>query len=757
MRTVAQLLVTFLLNAAWQIAVVSAFAAVGAWLLRGTAAWCRHSIWVAALVLSLCLPIVSSAHLLKALFVSNQPQTQIAAAVSITRITPPQFEEIDLSQSIETSASSPVVGSPRQSLSISPIRISSTLAEALVALYGLFLLYRGFKLFRAWRGTKAIIQSAYSVPFPVPVHKIIAGCQTALGVARVRILCSTSVPLPITAGVFNPIIILPEQLLREADKDVLSAAVGHELVHVARRDYILNLLYELIYLPLSFHPAAALLRRRIRQTRELCCDDLVAKKLLRPEVYARSLVRLIGSAPLASRLTADTTIGITDADILEVRIMSLLRTPKLSARRRALLLIAASLLLITPCVAAASFAIRFDINGPAPGISPQQGGNREVSEKLQRAREDLKRKEQELKERVRNNPNLQGPELEAVRRMERELQEAAVKLRQEEEAQQSNEERERVRQKIQEALAKIETKYPGDEAQMREAKQKIAEMEKLYTKDRMREVQEAIAQMEKSRPENEARMREVQEALALMEKSRPENEARMREAKERLARMERVYQNGAEGRKIYLVEPEYSEDARARKIEGTVLLAVTIDPNGLPQDIQVTKPLFPSLDANAVEALRKSRFQPYMKDGQPISKRITVEMHFTVNDWQQDKQKEREREKQEMGQAEDYAKLKDRVSEMRMRKGRVESGREERSRKQVELTKGASISMDRAIQIATSQYPGKVLACSLGREQDGQVFYHLVIINTEGEKSTTRYVWLSASDGQILKTETEER
>jgi len=262
--------------------------------------------------------------------------------------------------------------------------------------------------------------------------------------------------------------------------------------------------------------------------------------------------------------------------------------------------------------------------------------------------------------------------------------------------------------------------------------QGIAEMEKLYTKDRMREIKEAIAQMEKNRPENEARLREAQAQMALMEK---------------------LYQNDERGGMIHGVEPKYSEDARDKKIEGTVLLTATIDPNGVPQDIQVTKPLFPSLDANAVEALRQSRFRPYMKDGQPISKRITVEMHFAVNDWQQDKQKEREREQQEKEKAEDSAKLKDKVFEMRMRKDRVESGREERSRKQVEMTRGATISMDRAIQVATSQYPGKVLACSLGREQDGQVFYHLVMINIEGEKSTTRYVWISATDGHIIKTE----
>ncbi|MEO8433415.1 MAG: TonB family protein [Pyrinomonadaceae bacterium] len=632
--------------------------------------------------------------------------------------------------------------------SVSPIHLSEKIGTGLAGFYLLFFLYRSAKLFQAWLRTRSIVRGVYSVPFPAPVEAIIKQCQTAIGVTNVRVVCSPGVAVPITAGVFQPLIILPEQLLRESDTDLLASAVGHEMVHVARRDYVLNLLYELIFLPLAFHPAAALLRRRIKQTRELCCDEMIAKELLRPEVYARALVRLIGSEPLAGRLAADTTIGITDADILEVRIMSLLRRPKLSARRRTLLLIAASLLLITPCVAAASFALRFELNGQ------ERVQVREVNEKLQKAREEWQRKEKELQEKLRRNPNLRGAELEAMRNLERELHEAATKVRVEEEAIRSQVTETKMRE-MQEVLAEIESTYPGDEARMREAKQKLAEMEKLYTKERMGGVQEAIAQLDRNRPGNEARLRELQEAMALMDKGRPETDKEMQEARERLTELQRHFENGVEGHGTYRVEPEYSEDARARNIEGTVLLAVTVDPNGLPQDIQVTKPLFPSLDANAVAALRQWRFQPYTKDGQPISKRITVEMHFSVNDWQQDKEKTKERYREAFKEREDWAKSQGKELELRRSKNMTDAGREDRSRRQVEMTQGASISMDRAIQIATSQFPGKVLACSLGRDREGPVFYHLVIITTEGDKSSTRYVWVSAVDGQILKNEKE--
>jgi beta-lactamase regulating signal transducer with metallopeptidase domain len=713
MKSLVQLLLTVLLNACWQIAVVALFAACGSWLLRGTAAWCRHSVWVAAMVISLCLPIISGVSPLDLSPVAKQEHARSDPEVPSNR--PVDLQEIELIGPVVTAIEMPAVQPIQQREERTPIRLNRNLAAVLVALYALFLSYRGFKLIRAWRRTAALMRGAYPTQLSARAAAIIARCQAAIGVKRVSVVCSTAVQLPITAGVFNPLIILPEQLLSEADEDILLSAIGHELVHVARHDYILNLIYEFIYLPLSFHPAAALMRRLIKQTRELCCDELVAGKLLRPELYARSLVRLVGSVPLAGRLAPDTTIGITDADILEVRIMTLLRRPKISPRRRSLLLIAASLLLITPCIAAASFALRFDVDAGVPGISTEQERNREVEEKLQGAREDLKRRGQELKERMRNNPNLQGTEREAVQRLERELEDAATRLRQEEEAQESRGEGDRIRQ-VKEALAQIESEYPGDEAQMREAQRKLAEMEKLYTKDRMREVQEAIAQMEKNRPENEARLREAREQLEQMQKSLPGIEERMRVVREQLAMTEKQH-----------------------------------------LDTKLRAELSESLTRARAEIAREALTQ---------EQREKIEEKLKLNERQLEGREQKYREAREKWKAEEregktkikskeYEKLIRKDIDKQVRKELEAAGRDGSSKEQAELAQHASMSMDRAIQLAVSQHPGKVLSCSLGRQKDGQVFYRLVIINGERNKSSATHVWVSATDGRILKTEHE--
>jgi TonB family protein len=704
MRVGAQLLLTFLLNASWQAALVAAFAAVCDWLLRGTAPRYRHGLWVAALFLALALPMLSSASLLKTFLSSKSksPPAEIAAEpVFVTRVSSPDLDSLEPSTA-ESRASAPAVAPARRNFLASPIHLNKNLAAVLVGLYGLFLLYRAGQFIRAWRRTKTIVQSAIAFEPTGPVAAIIKKCQTAIGVHRVRILCSPLVPVPITVGILSPSIILPERLLHDVDEEVLTTAIGHELVHVSRRDYLANLVYELIYLPLSFHPAMALVRRRIKQTRELCCDEAVATKLLRAETYARSLVRLIGSAPLGRRLAADTTIGISESDILEVRIMSLLKTPKLTARRKRLLLIMASLLLVAPCVAATSFALTFDIDRQEPSVTPQPADKLE-RQNQERVREELKRAVHELKEKGRVAPQAQREEIEAR------LREVQQNLELHDRTLQNREEGQKKVEELRTTLAQLEKNQPVDEARMKDVREKIALMEKLYTAEREREVQRTIAEMQKLQANRKARV-------------------------------------------IYRVEPEYTADAREKKIEGSVVLTLTIDHEGQPQNIQVKRSLYPSLDQSAIEAARKMRFEPAMKDGQPVSMFISVEFVFAIESRSKQELEEVEKRAAEerAGQGESP------VREVRMRKDLEQQGSDERARKQAELTRGAVLSMDRAIQIATSQVPGKVFACSLGRDGD-KLFYHVVIISGDGDKSTATYVWVSAIDGQILKTEKEDR
>src|SRR6185369_9891374 len=80
MRTSSELLLTFLLNAVWQIALIGALASLGAWLLRQSAARYQHWLWVAALCLSLLVPAVTAFTTLGALRTSGMAPGEVSYA-----------------------------------------------------------------------------------------------------------------------------------------------------------------------------------------------------------------------------------------------------------------------------------------------------------------------------------------------------------------------------------------------------------------------------------------------------------------------------------------------------------------------------------------------------------------------------------------------------------------------------------------------------------------------------------------------------
>ncbi len=81
---------------------------------------------------------------------------------------------------------------------------------------------------------------------------------------------------------------------------------------------------------------------------------------------------------------------------------------------------------------------------------------------------------------------------------------------------------------------------------------------------------------------------------------------------------------------IFKPEPEYSEEARKAKFQGAVLLAIVILPDGSTSNIRVIRPLGLGLDEKAIEAVRKWRFRPSMKDGSAVAVSANVEVNFRL-------------------------------------------------------------------------------------------------------------------------------
>jgi protein TonB len=81
---------------------------------------------------------------------------------------------------------------------------------------------------------------------------------------------------------------------------------------------------------------------------------------------------------------------------------------------------------------------------------------------------------------------------------------------------------------------------------------------------------------------------------------------------------------------LYQPDPEYSEEARKAKFQGTCVLSLVVGPDGRPRDIRIARSLGLGLDEKAIEAVKNWRFEPAVKDGKPVAVAINVEVDFRL-------------------------------------------------------------------------------------------------------------------------------
>jgi beta-lactamase regulating signal transducer with metallopeptidase domain len=208
------------------------------------------------------------------------------------------------------------------------ISFAQTTAAVLLGAYFLFVVFRLARLAWAFIRTVQIRRTAHGAAVPELLKRVWIRCQEAYGLTGVELVFSTQVSGPVTAG---QAIILPQSMLAEPSEDVLTTAIGHEMAHIARRDFACSLFYELLLLPVSFHPAAWLIHRGIERTREMACDELVTQRLIDAGVYARSIMSMASGMTVLPR--PGYTLGVFDGDSLEERIRSLVERPAANLKR----------------------------------------------------------------------------------------------------------------------------------------------------------------------------------------------------------------------------------------------------------------------------------------------------------------------------------------------------------------------------------------------------------------------------------------
>ena len=182
----------------------------------------------------------------------------------------------------------------------------------IVALWFLGVITMALWLVTGWLRIQSL-KRRYVEPALESVTRNVRRLARELGIQRsIRVLQSHVLETPVTFGWLRPIILLPASALAGLSPQQLEAILAHELSHIRRHDYLLNLIQSALETVFFYHPALWWVSRKIRVERENCCDDCAVALCGDRLVYAQALTSLeeLRAAPtLAAAATGGSLLG----------------------------------------------------------------------------------------------------------------------------------------------------------------------------------------------------------------------------------------------------------------------------------------------------------------------------------------------------------------------------------------------------------------------------------------------------------------
>jgi beta-lactamase regulating signal transducer with metallopeptidase domain len=150
-----------------------------------------------------------------------------------------------------------------------------------------------FSLRLVWSSRYVYMLRRTGTPAEVGLVTAVAGLADRMGVSQaVRVLISPLADTPSVVGWLRPVILIPPACLMGLTAEQLETVIAHEIAHIIRHDYLVNVLQSVVEAVLFYHPAVWWISARIRRERELCCDDMVVKNCGDALCYARALTGL---------------------------------------------------------------------------------------------------------------------------------------------------------------------------------------------------------------------------------------------------------------------------------------------------------------------------------------------------------------------------------------------------------------------------------------------------------------------------------
>lgn len=256
-----------LLHFLWQGAGVGFFLALVLAVMRNRSSGSRYAATIVALVVLVVFPIVT--------FLILKPAVVVTSAGGVTTVTQPIFSDASIGGSL---------ASPKSTLETYLPGIVLFWAWGVCVLCirmlgGLILVER--------------LRKKLSSPATKEWQERLSQLSERIGVKRkVELLQTTHLLEPAAMGVFRATVVIPASLFARLAPEQLEAVLLHELAHIRRHDYLVNLLQTLVEALSFYHPAVWWVSSTIRAEREHCCDDIAVRAMGNPVLYVRALTNL---------------------------------------------------------------------------------------------------------------------------------------------------------------------------------------------------------------------------------------------------------------------------------------------------------------------------------------------------------------------------------------------------------------------------------------------------------------------------------
>ncbi len=346
----------YLLNSLWQVPLVFGAGWIAARMARRSGPELEHRVWVIALLLQVVLPACRF-----------RLDSVIYGVVGLI-----------LRGSAGAGGGVRVAVGAGVTSGLSIAWLSNEVLAVVAMIYGCSVLYfaarLGWRMVRTWQ----MERQAKAVMLADDVIERWEQCGRVFGRTAARVAESDVIGGPVTVGIWRDVMLVPPGFLESIAAEDMDVVMAHEFAHMRRRDFVKNLIYEVLSVPVAYHPALWLTRARVAESREMVCDAMAAEAVAGSERYARSLLRL---ASLLVKRTPDKTlhaIGIFDANSFERRVMRLSEgRVEMRGTRRLLTASVCGVVGLVTC--ASALGLRMELSAPAPTAAVQDASPARVT------------------------------------------------------------------------------------------------------------------------------------------------------------------------------------------------------------------------------------------------------------------------------------------------------------------------------------------------------------------------------------------